>query len=88
MSVVFDKIQADLEQLQRVIEDADAAVRMGKIEPLRGLEQRVTSLCQAVTKLSDEDANQIRPALGALISEFERLALSLQEFRDTHKTKR
>ncbi len=75
-------IRTKMEELKTYIQDADIAVRGGKMVDLGGLDKRVSQICLQATSQPKAKALEIQPLMAELIGELERLTLSLKDYRD------
>lgn len=71
-----------LHDIETYIKEAQAIIASGEIVELGDLDQRVREMCEAVASMSPEDAATHKDDMLRLMSELERLQVSLVENRD------
>lgn len=80
------EVRTKMEDLKNFIQDADIAVRGGKMVNLSSLDKNVALICTKAIALPPSDARDIQPLMAELIGELERLTLSLKDYRDDLKS--
>ncbi len=74
-----DDIGAQLKMVLDYVKDCDRRVHMGEIMDLDGLDDKVMDICDRVSQLSQDEAQEYEDQMGVLIKELEKLAKSMQE---------
>ncbi len=74
-----DDIGTQLKMVLDYVKDCDRRVHMGEIMDLDGLDDKVMDICDRVSQLSQDEAQEHEDQMGVLIKELEKLAKSMQE---------
>ncbi len=82
-----DQIAGKLQELTRFIEDAQKKLHDGEVLNLSHLDNEVAQLCEETLKLPPQDAMQVQPIMGDMISKLEELSLALKDFQTNLKAK-
>ena len=76
-------IDSEIKALQQWIAKAESAAGRGEPVDLDGLDGRIASLCESVAALPGDEAEGLRPHLGAILADIERLRSALQSQFET-----
>jgi hypothetical protein len=76
-----------LETLTNFIEEAQIKLQQGEIINLSHLDGEVAELCNEILQLPPQDATQVQPIMGNMISKLEELGLALKDFQSNLKNK-
>ena len=77
-----------LEALTLFIEEAQLKLQQGEVISLSHLDGEVAQLCNGALGLPPQEAVQVQPIMGDMISKLETLSLSLQDFQNNLKNQR
>jgi hypothetical protein len=72
-------IARQLKSVLDYVKDCDRRVHLGEIMDLDGLDDKVMEICDIVAALPQDKAQEYETQMGALITELEKLAKSMQE---------
>lgn len=70
---------AQLKAITTYVRDCQARILKGEVMDLRGLDQSVVDICNAVTKLPENESRKLDGDMSQLIKELETLASSIRE---------
>lgn len=73
-----EDIGAQLKMVLDYVKDCDRRVHLGEIMDLDGLDDKVMDICDRVSQLSQDEAQEYEDQMGVLIKELEKLAKSMQ----------
>lgn len=74
-----EDIGVQLKMVLDYVKDCDRRVHMGEIMDLDGLDDKVMDICDRVSQLTQDEAQEYEDQMGVLIKELEKLAKSMQE---------
>jgi len=77
-----EQILKKMEEMVAAIDEAQHSVIAGIVKDLTSMDMEVARLCDAIIKLSPEEAAQVQPAMADMISRLETLEQSLQNFKN------
>lgn len=80
------QITARLNELSDFIDEAQAKLNDGEVVNLTHLDDEVATLCEQALALPPQEAAQVQPVMGDMISKLEQLGASLKEFQDNLKS--
>ena len=80
------QIAARLNELTDFIEEAQAKLESGEVMNMAHLDDEIAALCDQTVALPPQEAAQIQPIMGNMISKLEQLGISLKEFQDNLKS--
>ncbi len=79
------EIRKKMEDLNNFIQDAEIALRDGKLKDLGGLDRDIGVLCTKAVSLPPAEARELQPLMAELIGNLERLGMALKDFKDNLK---
>lgn len=82
-----EEIRGRLEELTSFIEEAQSELADGKVINLSHLDDEVSELCEKTLRLPPQEAQQVQPVMGTMISRLEELSVALQDFQKNLKNK-
>lgn len=80
------QIAARLNELTDFIEEAQAKLNDGEVVNMTHLDDEVSALCDQTLALPPQEAAQIQPIMGEMISKLETLGIALKEFQANLKS--
>lgn len=80
-----DEIIKKLNDITAFIEGAQQKLSEGEVINLTHLDGEVETLCQETLTLAPQEAAQVQPVMGNMISKLEELGLALKDFQSNLK---
>ena len=88
MPVSTDQIRDKLLKINDTIIESEYLAREGKMTNLGSTDRDVAALCQQCRSLPAEAAAEIQPLMAEMIGNLERLARTIEDYKDTVQKKK